>query len=349
MARRLPGIFRRGSSDEEGGRVDEVQQARPGEIEPAPAAETEPAPAVEIEPAPAAEAEPEPTKRRGYALRFLAWLGWGPEAPADVREQKERKRQRRAERRVRAKSRPTEVAEAAPGPSQAEAAEDPGGAGQAEAAQGSPEEIEARIRAAAEAAEQRAIDEIHALEDDLKRAQDDAAASVTELERRLAESERRAVEAERAVREARAEAEERVSAIAAELKAERAERLKAQERLATLRQTVNAGIDAPREVGAPRATPAPSRPREREEAQAPEEWAYAARAVPATRGPQAGLTRLSTATVEELQALGMSSTQAKRVLDYRERLEGFDSVDDLDFVPGFSGDFLAELKRKVTL
>jgi DNA uptake protein ComE-like DNA-binding protein len=369
MALRLSGIFRRGSSEEGVGGAGTVTSARSSETErapaaesegtpaapaaetePTPAAEIEPAPASEIEPAPAtpaAETEPAPTKQRGLVIRFLAWLGWGPEAPADAQEERERKQRRRAERRARAKVRLTEVAEGARGPSQAEGSDAPRGPGQAGAGETSPEEIEARIRAAADAAEQRAIDEIHALEDDLKRAQDDAAARAAELEGRLAESERRAVEAEQAVREARAEAEDRVSAITAELKAERAERLKAQERLATLRQTVQAGVEAPREAEVAGTTPS-AEPREPEEAQEPAERPEAGPVV-ATQASRAGLTRLSTATVEDLQALGMSSTQAKRVLDYRERLEGFDSVDDLDFVPGFSGDFLAELKKKVTL
>jgi DNA uptake protein ComE-like DNA-binding protein len=41
----------------------------------------------------------------------------------------------------------------------------------------------------------------------------------------------------------------------------------------------------------------------------------------------------------------LSVTQATRVLAYRERLGGYRSVDDLDQVPGFPRDFLAEFKR----
>ena len=42
-------------------------------------------------------------------------------------------------------------------------------------------------------------------------------------------------------------------------------------------------------------------------------------------------------------------TQAKRILDFRERLGGFDSVDDLDYVPGFPKSLLTDLKDRVTL
>ena len=44
----------------------------------------------------------------------------------------------------------------------------------------------------------------------------------------------------------------------------------------------------------------------------------------------------------------MSVTQAKRVLDYRQRLDGYTSLDDLDQVPGFPRAFLADLKGKLT-
>jgi DNA uptake protein ComE-like DNA-binding protein len=46
--------------------------------------------------------------------------------------------------------------------------------------------------------------------------------------------------------------------------------------------------------------------------------------------------------------MGMSVTQATRVIAYRERQDGFDSIDDLDQVPGFPKDFLAALKQKLS-
>ena len=40
------------------------------------------------------------------------------------------------------------------------------------------------------------------------------------------------------------------------------------------------------------------------------------------------------ATFEDLRDLGFSVTQATRVITYRERQSGFDSLDDLAAVPG---------------
>ncbi len=57
---------------------------------------------------------------------------------------------------------------------------------------------------------------------------------------------------------------------------------------------------------------------------------------------------LQTASFEELRELGMSITQALRVLDYRERNGGF-SVDDLDRVPGFSRDTRIAIKQKLVV
>jgi competence ComEA-like helix-hairpin-helix protein len=58
---------------------------------------------------------------------------------------------------------------------------------------------------------------------------------------------------------------------------------------------------------------------------------------------------LTSGTFEEYRGLGMSITQAKRVIAYRERDGGYSSVDDLDRVPGFSKQFLEELKERLTV
>jgi competence ComEA-like helix-hairpin-helix protein len=57
---------------------------------------------------------------------------------------------------------------------------------------------------------------------------------------------------------------------------------------------------------------------------------------------------VNTATFEELRELGMSVTQATRVIAYRERQDGFDSVDDLERVPGIPKAFAAEIKDQLT-
>ena len=62
-----------------------------------------------------------------------------------------------------------------------------------------------------------------------------------------------------------------------------------------------------------------------------------------------GPINLNDATFEQLREHNLSVTQATRVLAYRERLGGYRSVDDLDQVPGFPRDFLAEFKRSASV
>jgi DNA uptake protein ComE-like DNA-binding protein len=54
------------------------------------------------------------------------------------------------------------------------------------------------------------------------------------------------------------------------------------------------------------------------------------------------------ATFEEFRELGMSITQATRVIAYRERHDGFDSVAELDGVPGVSEKLMTELRDQLT-
>jgi succinoglycan biosynthesis transport protein ExoP len=54
-------------------------------------------------------------------------------------------------------------------------------------------------------------------------------------------------------------------------------------------------------------------------------------------------------TYEELRALELSTTQAKRLLAYRERRGGFDSIDEIDDVPGFPDQLREELKRRINV
>ena len=55
---------------------------------------------------------------------------------------------------------------------------------------------------------------------------------------------------------------------------------------------------------------------------------------------------LNRASAERLHRFGLSNTQASRVIAYRERRDGFKSVDELDEIPGFSRTLLAELKQR---
>lgn len=62
-----------------------------------------------------------------------------------------------------------------------------------------------------------------------------------------------------------------------------------------------------------------------------------------------GPVNLNRAGFAELRALGMSVTQAKRVLREREARGGFEAVSELDDLPGFPQIFLAGLKSRLTV
>jgi DNA uptake protein ComE-like DNA-binding protein len=64
---------------------------------------------------------------------------------------------------------------------------------------------------------------------------------------------------------------------------------------------------------------------------------------------EADKINLNRATFEQLRDVGFSVTQATRVLTYRERQDGFASVDDLANVPGMPRQFLREVKPNLTL
>src|SRR6266511_2904976 len=70
---------------------------------------------------------------------------------------------------------------------------------------------------------------------------------------------------------------------------------------------------------------------------------------PAPRGRTDGTVALSTASFEDLRELGMSMTQANRILRYREARGGYSSVEELDEVPGIPEHLRAELKRRLTV
>src|SRR3954454_2244619 len=185
-------------------------------------------------------------------------------------------------------------------------------------------DAEDRIRVAGAgavgAAEQRPSEEILALEKDLERAETEAAAKLEELEGRLNGMEDRAASAEREAQKAltRIADVERTRA-AAEESAQRAEKDRPGEGAEEVEKRVAA-------------------------MRAPEPTASASQIAAAQGGP----VSLASATFDDLRALGLSITQAKRVVNFRERLGGFESLDDLDDVPGFPKSILAELKTRLT-
>jgi hypothetical protein len=73
------------------------------------------------------------------------------------------------------------------------------------------------------------------------------------------------------------------------------------------------------------------------------EPAEATEPVPMPDGP----VDLNSVTHEQLLELGLSTTQAKRLLGYRDGRGGFRSVDEIDDVPGFPERLRAELKQRV--
>jgi DNA uptake protein ComE-like DNA-binding protein len=56
---------------------------------------------------------------------------------------------------------------------------------------------------------------------------------------------------------------------------------------------------------------------------------------------------INKASFEQLREVGLSVTQATRVIAYRER-QGFESVDDLGSVPGFPKRLLADVRGRLT-
>lgn len=65
--------------------------------------------------------------------------------------------------------------------------------------------------------------------------------------------------------------------------------------------------------------------------------------------PPGAVFDLNSGTPEEFRSLGMSVTQTRRLIEFRERNGGYASVDDLDRVVGFSREFLAQTKPRLTV
>jgi DNA uptake protein ComE-like DNA-binding protein len=60
-----------------------------------------------------------------------------------------------------------------------------------------------------------------------------------------------------------------------------------------------------------------------------------------------GIAKLNEASFEQLRTIGLSGTQAARLLAAREARSGFESVDELESIPGFPPALIAELKQLV--
>ena len=68
---------------------------------------------------------------------------------------------------------------------------------------------------------------------------------------------------------------------------------------------------------------------------------------PPSPAPSSGETiELNNVSFEQLRAHGLSVTQATRLLAHRERLGRFQSIDELDEIPGLPREFAEDLKRR---
>jgi DNA uptake protein ComE-like DNA-binding protein len=214
--------------------------------------------------------------------------------------------------------------------------------------------------------------EIRALERDLEDVTRQAALAQGALERRLREAEARAARAERE----RAEGDARLAEIERQAVAA-AERLTvAEQQLERSLETTRSELAAERRLreeaeaqaarAEQRAADLAAEVRDErsrrlgdvegavgalgERAARAEQLARDQQARDANAGPhptQGPTVSLSSASFGELRALGMSVTQAKRVMRRREARGGFTSVDELDEVPGFPRIFLAEVKGRL--
>ncbi|HET6997511.1 MAG TPA: helix-hairpin-helix domain-containing protein, partial [Solirubrobacterales bacterium] len=102
----------------------------------------------------------------------------------------------------------------------------------------------------------------------------------------------------------------------------------------------------------PMPTPAPEPPAPAPLPPQPEPPSAPPPAATAVNAPAAAggvAINLNTVTFDQLRAENLSVTQATRLLAHRERLGGFQSVDELDQVAGFPGDLLADLKSRSTI
>ena len=166
-----------------------------------------------------------------------------------------------------------------------------------------------------------------------------AEAALAEMTERSNEANARAQEAERRLSETTAEAEERgrreaERRLSKELRA-REEELQ-QERQAKARAL---------EAAEKRLSEIEAHVAEAERRAAAAEGAEAGAAAPSPG--QSGRNNLNLATFDQLRELGLSPTQANRVIAYRERLGGYKAVDDLRQVPGLPDALVADLRERL--
>ncbi len=172
-----------------------------------------------------------------------------------------------------------------------------------------------------------------------------------EADRVRREADRRFAEQAEAMR---AEAERRVRATAESVRAETEQRLRAQiaeltstlERERARRDEVTPAVKGPLRFLS-RRTEQRAQPEPGPKPKAKTKTKAKAKDRPRTRVEDGRVIDANAVTFEDLRGMGLSITQATRVIAYRERAEGFESVDDMDTIPGFDRDLLEQLKKRL--
>ena len=191
-----------------------------------------------------------------------------------------------------------------------------------------------------------------AQEEELSRELSETERRLSETQQRMAEALERATEKLREVENRAAEAEERAEraerlALVRADESERAERLRGMlDRIAQAERRASSAEVRAREAVEKISEPLPAIDTETIFSEG--EQAGSPYSGPPTTPPE-GPVSINSATSEDLIAVGLSTTQAGRLLAHRERAGGFGSLDELDEVPGFPPEFLSELKTRVRL
>jgi DNA uptake protein ComE-like DNA-binding protein len=185
--------------------------------------------------------------------------------------------------------------------------------------------------------------------------------ALTETVAEAAESHARAQEAIRAEAEtARREAEERHRAerdqLAAALEATKAEKQELEARLAEAERALAGQREATKQATEQAARDAAAyderiaemqRQLERFEQAARQATERLAASTTGGRSDETGRLELNTVTVEGLRGLGLSITQAARIVTRRDATGGFGSLDELDEVPGIPSEQRAALRERL--
>ena len=69
----------------------------------------------------------------------------------------------------------------------------------------------------------------------------------------------------------------------------------------------------------------------------------------AQNGSSSGGVDLNSATFEDLREIGLSVTQATRILNHRDREGRFETLEQLGQVPGMTPELVGEIQPKLTI